>query len=48
MRFAHNREVKSDPKLDIIIVEGTLCNRMTTCVMTFANSFAVIFERQSI
>ncbi len=45
MRFAHNRHVKSDPQSDII-AEGTQFNCMTSCVMTFANSSAVMFERQ--
>ncbi len=47
MRFAHNREVKKDPRSDII-VEGTPCNRMTSRVMTSANSPAVMSERQGI
>ncbi len=46
MRFAYNREVKSDPRSDII-AEGTLCNRITSCVMTSANSLTVMSERQS-
>ncbi len=45
MRFAHNREVKSDPRSNII-VEGTPCNRMTSHVMTSANSPAVMSEGQ--
>ena len=47
MRFAYNREVKSDPRSDII-VEGTSCNRMTFCVMTSANFATVRSERQGI
>ncbi len=45
MRFAHNWEVKSDPRSDII-AEGTPCNRMTSRVMTSANSPAVMSEGQ--
>ena len=45
MMFAHNREVKSDPRSDII-GEATLCNCMTSCVMTYANFLAIISERQ--
>ncbi len=45
MRFAPNREVKSDPRLDII-AEGTTFNRMTSHLMTSANSPDVISERQ--
>ena len=47
MRFIHKQEVKSDPRSDII-TEGTLCNRMTSHVMIFDNSPAVMSERQDI
>ncbi len=47
MRFAQNREVKSDPRSDII-AEGTPCNRMTSCVMTSASSPSVMCELQGI
>ena len=42
MRFAYNREVKSNPQSDII-AEGILRNRMTS-----ANYLTVMSERQSI
>ncbi len=45
MRFAHNREVKKDPRLDVI-AEGIQCNRMTSRLMTSANSPGVMSERQ--
>ncbi len=45
MRFAHNREVKSDPRSDII-ADGTPYNRMSSRVMSSANSLAVMSERQ--
>ncbi len=45
MRLVHNREVKSDPRSDII-AEGTPCNGMNSCVMTFAISPAVMSGRQ--
>ena len=45
MRFGHNREVKSDPRSNTI-AEGTICNRITSRVMTSANSPAVMSERQ--
>ncbi len=45
MRFAHNRKVKSNPRLDII-AEGIPRNRMTSRVMTSANSLGVMSERQ--
>ena len=47
MSSAHNQEVKSDPQSDII-AEGTKCNHITSCVMTFANSYALISERKGI
>ncbi len=47
MRFAYNREVKSNPQSNII-AEGTLCNRMTSRVMTYANFQPVMSERQGI
>ncbi len=45
MTFTHNRNVKSDPRSDII-AEGTQCNRMSSCAMTSATSLSVICERQ--
>ncbi len=45
IRFAHNREVKSDPRSDII-AEDTACNRITSRVMNYANFPAVMSERQ--
>ena len=47
MGFAHNQEVKSNPRSDIV-AEGTQCYRMNSRVMTSANSLAVMSERQSI
>ncbi len=45
MKFANNREVKSDSQSDII-VETTLCNRITSHMMISANSLAVISGRE--
>ena len=47
MKFAHNRELKSNPQSDIF-TEGIPCNRITSHVMTSANSPTVISERQGI
>ena len=44
MRFTHNREVKNDPRSDII-AEGTPFNRITSRVMTSANSPSVMSGR---